>query len=185
MLPQARIFEETCIRAESQRSRTCLFYPTSSLSYRKYGKQSHHLLQKTCFLSSYEMGPVILLHLVLATLPPDFLSSLLSHSVYQGSSLQLWLRCQVTASHWLGHDDLRTSMHLNYLSQLFFTHYFVFLYNHVHIYIYIFCFIPFSFLFPFHCNNHFWHENIWNDVWQIWKATIELTGVGLTHTHPN
>ena len=57
-----------------QKSLIILITPPSPclLSYRRYGKRSHCFLQKTCLMSSNEMGPIIQLYHVLATLPLTF-----------------------------------------------------------------------------------------------------------------
>ena len=73
---------------QSQGSGTRLFYPTSSLSHWRYGKWSHCILQKTCFLSSYEVRPVILLNDVLGTLSPYFFPSPFSHPMHKRSPLE-------------------------------------------------------------------------------------------------
>lgn len=65
---------------QRQRNRKCIFHPFSSLGH--WSKRSHNLLQTTSLMSGYEMGPITLLHHILATLLPNPLSSVISHPVH-------------------------------------------------------------------------------------------------------
>ncbi len=55
---QEGIKKRAYIRTAHPRSWALLLHPPCLLSYR-YGKRSHFFLQKTCLMSSNEMGPII------------------------------------------------------------------------------------------------------------------------------
>lgn len=61
------------------------------------------------------IGTILLLHHVLVTLWPDFLSAPVSHPVHQGCLFYLWPHCQVTTSQLILHAISELSLHLNYI----------------------------------------------------------------------
>ncbi len=105
LLPQTW---ETCLRAKDKRNRKCIIHPTRSLCHRRSCSRSDHFLKRP---TRNEMASTLLLHPVLATLPPKFLSTKISDPVHSWGPIKRRSSHQDTAPYGSGY--VRTPIQLN------------------------------------------------------------------------